>query len=173
MKKLLYLSLVTTLVLSSCSKDDDNDNNSPATVQGCMDNDATNYDQTATEDNETCIYDITDAVWSITSQTLNGVDEQDPNIMYLQYLWADGTYGWEEWDITTMDILEYEGGVDEGGYWAVPADNVLTLNDGVESATFTLDFMTNNNNMTWRLSGPGGDLITELERTSLDVNDWK
>jgi len=25
--------------------------------------------------------------------------------------------------------------------------------------------------MTWRLSGPGGNIITELERTSLDVND--
>ena len=173
MKKLLYLFLVIPLMFSSCSKDDDDDNNTPTTVLGCMDELATNYNASATSDDGTCTYDITDAVWSITSQTINGIDVQDPSIMYLQYLWADGTYGWEEWDIATMDIIDYAGGAADGGYWQIPADNVLTLNDGEVETTVTVDFMTDNNHMTWQLSGPGGSGTIELERTTLDVNNWK
>ena len=141
-------------------------------VTGCTDPDATNYNANATSDDGSCIYDITNAVWSFTSQTLNGVNIQDGGIMYLQYFWADGTYGWEEWDLSTMDLIDYAGGTDDGGYWDVPADNVLILNDGYDSATFTVD-MTDNDNMTWTLSGPGGELVIELERTTLDVNNWK
>ena len=131
MKKLLYLFLVIPLVFASCSKEEDDNNNSPTTVSGCTDPDAVNYNSNATSDDGTCMYDITDAVWSITSQTVDGMDILDATVISYVYLWADGTFGWEDMDIETFDIVDWGGGPSDGGYWTTPAQNVITVNDGI------------------------------------------
>jgi len=171
MKKLLYLFLVLPLIFSSCKKEED-EVVTPTVISGCTDSDATNYNASATADDGTCTYKITNAVWSITSQTINGVNVQDPDILYYQYLWDNGSYGWEEWSISTMDLIDYGGGPGIGLITS-PSQNVLTLYDGVDNLTITIDIMTDNNNMTWRASGPGGDFVAELVRTSISLNNWK
>jgi hypothetical protein len=170
MKKTFYLFLTVSLIFASCKKEEEVV--TPTVISGCTDSDATNYNASATSDDGACTYKITNAVWSITSQTLNGVNAQDPDILYYQYLWDDGSYGWEEWTISTMELVEYEGGPGIGSITSI-AQNVLTISDGQDIATFTLDIMTDNNNMTWRASGPGGDLVMELVRTSRSLNSWK
>lgn len=49
MKNILYTLLSLSLIVSACKKEDD-DNNTPTTVSGCMDELATNYDPNATTD---------------------------------------------------------------------------------------------------------------------------
>ena len=121
------------------------------------------------------MYDITDAVWSITSQTVDGMDILDPTVISYVYLWADGTFGWEDMDIETFDIVDWGSGPSDGGYWTTPAQNVITVNDGIAfNFTFNIDIMTNNDAMTWRVTnGDGSEMIIGLTRTSLDVNNWK
>jgi hypothetical protein len=171
MKKILYLFLTVSLIFSSCKKEED-EVVTPTVISGCTDSDATNYIANATSDDGTCIYKVTEAVWSITSQTLNGINMQDADILYYQYLWDDGSYGWEEWSISTGDPFDYGGGPGVGLFTS-PAQNVLTLYDGEDNLTVTIDIMTDNNNMTWRASGPGGDFVAELVRTSRSLNLWK
>ena len=93
MKKILYLFLTVSLIFSSCKKEED-EVVTPTVISGCTDSDATNYIANATSDDGTYIYKVTEAVWSITSQTLNGINMQDADILYYQYLWDDGSYGW-------------------------------------------------------------------------------
>ena len=172
MKKILYVFLTVSLFFSACKKDDDNSNNTPSVVQGCTDSDATNYNTNATSDDGNCIYKVTEAVWSITSQTLNGINMQDSDILYYQYLWDNESYGWEEWSISTGELVDYQGGPGLG-FITSPSQNVLTLYDGEDNLTITIDIMTDNNNMTWRASGPGGDFVAELVRTSRSLDLWK
>ena len=174
MKKIIYLFLTVSLIFSSCKKEKDEAITpvTPTVISGCTDSDATNYNADATEDDGVCIYKITNAVWSITSQTMNGVNVQDPDLIYYQYLWDDGSYGWEEWIISTIEIYDYEGGPGIGSITS-NTQNVLTLYDGEDNITVILDIMTDNNNMTWRASGPGGDWVAELVRTSRSLSVWK
>ena len=161
MKKLLYIFLVLPLIFSSCSKDDD-DNTPvipPASVQGCTDADATNYNSAANVDNGSCEYNIADAVWEVITADSSGVNLLDSTVLYLQYFWEEGYYGWEEWDIASSTLLNYAGGPGSG-YFTTPGDNILTIGD--ESGIleeFDVDPMLNNNNMTLRDTGPNGELI--------------
>jgi len=178
MKKFFYLFLVIPFFFASCSKDDDDNkpsNNNPSTVNGCTDPDATNYNASATSDDGTCMYDITDAVWTMTLQTIDGANVLDPTIISYVYLWADGTFGWEDWDIETLDIVDWGGGPNDGGYWTTPAQNVITVNDGIEfNFTFAIDIMTNNDEMTWTATNGDGSVMTiGFTRSSRDINSWK
>ena len=171
MKKILYLFLTVSLIFSSCKKEKD-EVVTPTVISGCTDSDATNYIANATSDDGTCIYKVTGAVWSMTSQTMNGVNVQNPDIIYYQYLWDDGSYGWEEWIISTIELDDYAGGPGIGSITSI-AQNVLTLYDGEDNLTVTIDIMTDNNNMTWRVTGPGGQWVAELVRTSRALSVWK
>ena len=84
MKKLLYLFLVLPLIFSSCKKEEEN--NTPTPVLGCTDPQAVNYESDATQDDCTCLYDVT-GVWETTSAILNGQDVL--NSIELHFLFAD------------------------------------------------------------------------------------
>ena len=192
MKKILYLFLTVSLIFSSCKKEDDpvalisgcmdetaSNYNSAATTQpanacnyavtGCTDPEATNYNQLATV-NSGCIYNISGAVWGITSLTINGDNEMDGNVAL--YLWANGDYGSETWSLDFETLLEYEGGPGIGTYSTTP--NSITLDDGVDIMTFSIDPLTDNNNMTWRATGSDGEaLVATLVRSDWSLSQWK
>ena len=192
MKKLLYVCLAVAFIFTACSKDEDtptpvtgcmdieaSNYNAAATVAGpctyagCTDSDATNYNAAATVDDGTCVYNIANAVWEATSLTLNGMNAMSPGIIFLHYFWSDGSYGWEEWDSSSFELLEWGGGPGIG-FFSTTGGNTLIVNDGVDELfNGSVDVMIDNNNMTCRMSTIQGEFVMNLIRTTLSVNDWK
>jgi len=171
MKKIIYFFLTVSLIFSSCKKEED-EVVTPTVITGCMDSDAANYMPSATV-NSGCLYDITGAVWGITSLTINGANEMNSNVAV--YLWANGDYGSETWSLDGETLLGYEGGPGIGSY-SIPTTNSITLNSGGGNiATFSIDVPLNDNdNMTWRTTDSnGGAVVTTLIRSNWSLNDWK
>jgi hypothetical protein len=137
-------------------------------VSGCTDPEATNYNPLATV-NSGCLYNISNAVWGITSLTINGVNEMDGHTAI--YLWGNGDYGWEEWSLDGLTLEEYGGGPGMG-YYTTTA-NSITLTDEDGPVTFTVDAVTDNDNMTWRLTAPEGILVATLVRSDWSLSQWK
>ena len=168
MKKLLYLCLAVAFIFTACSKDED----TPTPVTGCMDIEASNYNAAATVAGP-CVYNIANAVWEATSLTINGMNAMSPGIIFLHYFWSDGSYGWEELDHFSFELLEWGGGPGIG-FFSTTGGNTLIVNDGVDELfNGSVDVMIDNNNMTCRMSTPQGEFVMNLTRTTLSVNDWK
>ena len=178
MKKILYLFLTVSLIFSSCKKDGD-DNNTPTGVQGCTDPDATNYNASATNNDASCMYDISD-VWETTSAILNGVEQLGLSVdVDLTYIFADGRIGAEGYKAGNMtgysigdaSSLSPNSFLWEGSYYPVDGDAQagLVLN-------WNVDFMTNANNMTWRYinyPNAGDTYVKTLVRsTTRTLSQW-
>ena len=177
MKKLLYLCLAVAFIFTACSKDDD----PPTAVTGCTDSDATNYNANATSDNGTCEYDIS-GVWQTTSAVLNGT-----NILGSQtdliYIWPDGDMGTETYDATGY-LMSYAlgqgvliAGNPNTGSWTGMLYNA-DYPDGTEVyLNWTIDLITNNNNMTWRYvnfpTAADTYVKTLVRSTTYSLSDWK
>tara|TARA_B110000238_G_scaffold192007_1_gene226817 strand:- start:538 stop:1101 length:564 start_codon:yes stop_codon:yes gene_type:complete len=160
MKKTLYLFLTVSLIFSSCKKDGD-DNNTPTGVQGCTDPDATNYNASATNNDASCMYNISD-VWETTSAILNGVEQLGLLVdVDLMYIFADGQIGAEGyktdeitgelkltgWSIGVASNLSPNSFLWEGSYY--PQGGIA--DQSIEFVlNWNVDFMTNYDNMTWR-----------------------
>ena len=178
MKKILYLFLTVSLIFSSCKKD--GDDNTPTGVQGCTDSDATNYNASATNDDASCMYDIS-GVWETTSAILNGVEQLGQLVdVDLTYIFADGQIGGEGYK--AGDRTGYSIGVSsslgpnsflwEGSYY--PEGGIATAGLVLN---WNVDFMTNANNMTWRYvdyPNPGDTYVKTLVRSTTHLlSEWK
>ena len=171
MKKILYLFLTVSLIFSSCKKEED-EVVTPTAINGCTDSQATNYNANATNDDASCIYNIADAVWAVTSQTVAGANAMTSNLAC--YLWSNGSFGWEEYDLITEVMIDFGGGPGIGTF-STPGNNIITLDDGADFvASFEVDLMTNNDNMTWRTASADGELVLTLSRAiGVSVDSWK
>ncbi len=182
MKKLLYLFLVFPLIFSSCKKEEED--NTPAAVLGCMDSQAVNYNPNATQDNCTCMYDVS-GVWETTSAILNGQDVFTGNYsMELHYLFTDDNIGFELYDMGGTGIA---WGLGESSLLSQSPCNPNVIswygtvyeNSGTStvSLTISIDFITNANNMTWRYvdyPNAGDNYVKTLVRsTTYDLSDWQ
>ena len=173
MKKIIYMFLTVSLILSSCKKEDEK-------IEGCMDSGATNYNSDATEQNNSssCMYAITGYVWETTSVVLNGTSIAASE---LWYFFNDGTVGsetydasgamigWGEWNqtSTTPNVITVSG-------TAYNADgSILAL----ATLTCNVDIMTNATNMTWRYVNyptAADNYVKTLVRSSTySLSDWK
>ena len=183
MKKTIYLFLVLPLLFSSCTKEEED--NTPTTVQGCTDPDATNYNASATNDDGSCTYDIT-GVWETTSSVLNGVELMGAPLtaLELHYFFIDGTLGTENYD-------------ESGNLWAYGEWNINSMTSFPNSMTISgtvynlmegtaveylglnanIDNLTNANNMTWRYtnypSAAETYVKTLVRSTTYSLSDWK
>jgi len=180
MKKILYLFLTVSLIFSSCKKEED-EVVTPTVISGCTDSDATNYNASATLDNSTCMYDLT-GVWETTSAILNGEQMLGQTVdLDLTYMFADGQIGAEGYydgEMTSYAIgTATASGSDPN---AISWSGTVYLENGDEvnlSFSFNIDFITNNNNMTWRYvdyPNPGDIYVKTLVRsTTYSLSDWK
>ena len=176
MKKLLYLSLILPVIFSSCSKEEDIINNSPTTIEGCIDQDAANYNANATVNDGTCTYNIAGSVWNIITHTIDGFNALESTVH--MYYWENGDYGEIKYD-NTGNIISYAGGPGINHFNTWPEDNTLTLYEGLGDTIviFEVDFMTDNDHMTLR-NNSSGETIFKLERTSepastLESWEWR
>ena len=179
MKKILYLFLTVSLIFSSCKKEEDE----PTVINGCTDSQATNYNANATNDDASCMYDVS-GVWETTSAVLNGVD-QLAGKTDLYYIWDNGQLGTETYDASGT-MMGYSIGT---GTLVAGNPNVLTWSGEVymdpnnpsvgvpASLTVNIDFITNNNNMTWRYVNyptAADTYVKTLVRSSTySLSDWK
>ena len=79
MKKLLYLTILLLCFSTGCEEE----------VQGCIDNTATNYNASATEDDGSCLYTII-KTWQISNMFVDGQDVSSPGDYITFY--GDGSY---------------------------------------------------------------------------------
>jgi len=179
MKKLLYLFLTVSLIFSSCKKEEED--NTPTTVQGCTDSDATNYNANATNDDASCLYDVS-GVWETTSAILNGVEQLGQLVdVDLTYIFADGQIGSEGYKAGVM--TGYAIGTASSSSSdpnAVSWSGTYYGADGTEADlafSVNIDFITNNNNMTWRYVNyptTSDTYVKTLVRSSTySLSDWK
>ena len=180
MKKILYLFLTVSLIFSSCKKEED-EVVTPTVISGCTDSDATNYNANATQDDSSCMYDVT-AVWETTSAILNGVEQLGGLVdVDLTYIFADGQIGAEGYKAGVMTGYSIGTATSSssdpnsvswsGTYYAADGTSVdLSLN-------FNIDFMTNANNMTWHYVNyptAGDTYVKTLVRSNTySLSDWK
>ena len=181
MKKLLYLCLAVAFIFTACKKDEDTPTPvTPTPVTGCMDIEASNYNAAATVAG-TCEYDIS-GVWQTTSAVLNGT-----NILGSQtdliYIWPNGDMGTETYDATGY-LMSYAlgEGVLIAGYPTTGSWTGMLYNadypDGTEVyLNWTIDLITNNNNMTWRYvnfpTAADTYVKTLVRSTTYSLSDWK
>ena len=150
-------------------------------MQGCTDSDATNYNASATQDDSSCMYDIS-GVWETTSAILNGVEQLGQLVdVDLTYIFADGQIGAEGYKAGVM--TGYSIGTAtasssdpnsvswSGTYYAADGTSVDL------SVSFNIDFMTNANNMTHRYvnypTAADTYVKTLVRSTTYSLSDWK
>jgi len=187
MKKILYLFLTVSLIFSSCKKEED-DVVTPTVISGCMDANATNYNANATNDDASCLYDLT-GVWETTTAVLNGtsVFPTTASAIELHYFNDAATGG----GVGTVGTENYNssGTLVYWGEWNInsSSNNSITLGGTVyDNATgevfltgtfsFNIDFMTSYNNMTWRyVDYPNPEDVyvkTLVKSTTYSLSDW-
>ena len=177
MKKLLYIFLAVSIIFSACEKEEENTPTlvAPTLVNGCTDATATNYNSSATNDDDSCIYPPVSIVgywnsfeWNIIQNV--GYWTSYPNgqkvITYTQSqtnnFWLDLIFA------TNGDA----GGVDEDGY-VMPSDWIINGNillmDGtnftistLNSSYLTLELFQSDTNTSF--SNPINDTIYFTDR---------
>ena len=180
MKKIIYLFLTVSLIFSSCKKEED-EVVTPTVISGCTDSQATNYSSNATNDDSSCLYDIS-AVWETTSAILNGEEMLGQTVdLDLTYIFADGQIGAEGYYDGLMTSYAIGTAVSSSSDPnAISWSGTVYLPDGSEldmSFSFNVDFMTSYNNMTWRYvnyPSVGDTYVKTLVRsTAYSLSDWK
>ena len=114
MKKITFICISMILMYTSCSK------------PGCTDPDASNYDSSAKEMDNSCLYDL-EGEWNLTSFILNGQESSSLYSVYRFTFYQDGSY--------YAEALPASGNNGQGGDW-IDVWGISTLNS--DQTTITL-----------------------------------
>ena len=96
-------SIIMIICITSCDKDDDQNGN-PIIIEGCTDEEAFNYDSTATEDDGSCIPIIYGCIDVDAYNYDSNANTDDDSCDYSIASQFDG-----EW---VVSVLDYEGSID-------------------------------------------------------------
>ena len=133
-KYILFFTILT-FVFSSCSKDDDSNDNDP--VAGCIDPQAVNYNPDANTDDGSCQYSILGS-WEIVSYTLEGQDIMLSYQYLYQYIYNDGTYNiWGQ--TTSNEMLDVSGTWSTGGLFN---HEITFINEFGDTSVFIVSQIT-------------------------------
>ena len=134
MKKLIYTLLAVSIIFAACKKEED-DSIIPSVVDGCTDATATNYNNSATNDDGSCIYSII-GTWTPTSADVNyTVTMAGMTLMDTSYTTTSSDPEWEFADVefTADGQMIMEGESITYSY----SGNVLTITEDGETETNT------------------------------------
>ena len=181
MKRTLLIITSIALIFSSCKKEEEKDN-TPASVQGCTDPLATNYNPAATINDGSCVY-ITALTINFT-HTVGGVDlttgamiytnavGEDYSIQTLKYLISDITLHSDDGSTILLDDVHFID-ISDASTFSFTYDNIANNNYTSISYTMGLDTTKNKNNlyvnenfhatMAWPVPMGGGYHYMKLE----------
>ena len=174
MKRTLLIITSIALIFSSCKKEEEKDN-TPASVQGCTDPLATNYNPAATINDGSCVY-ITALTINFT-HTVGGVDlttgamiytnavGEDYSIQTLKYLISDITLYADDGNTLLLDEVHFidisDASTFRFTYQDVPNNSytAISFDMGLDTIKNKPDYYINENFhsiMWWPLIGQNG-----------------
>ena len=135
MKKLIYTLLAVSIIFAACKKEEDDMIIPNYDVDGCIDATATNYNNSATNDDGSCIYSII-GTWTPTSAEVNySVTMGGITLMDSSYTTTSSD---PEWEFTDVEFTADGQMIMEGE--SIPysyTGNVLTISEDGETETST------------------------------------